>query len=263
MSFVAGFFRNFVSLDFGIARRFRVSYKTAVVRWAQLKFSRRGHMGITSLVRWQSVICAGLMLLLAATNARATALTLTETIDFFNTSPGSNIGTLDVGVNTISGAVSGLPGTDPADYFQLTLPALMGITRVDLTISNYDNVLVCEACPSFTTIAVHDGAISTSGMQNFNFSFSGNVSATSISNPGNPPFLAGPATLTIGFIAPFWETNPSNVDQSPGAFNYRLAYTVEAIGTATPVPEPTSLFLMATGLAGAGARRWRSYHPKT
>jgi hypothetical protein len=202
--------------------------------------------------RYVSLIALGLIVLVA-TQASAAPLTITESVDFPNVGPGAVIGTLDAGVNTISGSVAGVPGTDPADYFQLTLPAFATIVSVHLEITNYTNVFTCSGC-SVQIIAFHNGAISTSGMSLFNTSFGGNLVAT-----GTPSaILTGPATLGIGFLAPFVETIPSGADSAAGTFNYSLSYTVETTaGPTTPAPEPASLVLLTSGLTAAGVRRWR------
>ena len=62
----------------------------------------------------QRIVYAVVGVWLLAARVSATPLTSVETTDFSNTSPGSVIGTLDVGVNTASGSVNG--ATDLADY---------------------------------------------------------------------------------------------------------------------------------------------------
>lgn len=81
-------------------------------------------------------LLAGFAAASLAAPAFAAPLSITESTDFSNSAPGTLIGTLDVGVNTISGHV----GIDLADYFQLSLPDLLGVTDVVVSFSDPEAV---------------------------------------------------------------------------------------------------------------------------
>lgn len=179
--------------------------------------------------------------------ASAHAAVIVETTDF--TTSGTNVGSLDSGLNTISGSLSGncVPGDcngigagDTQDNFIFVVPAGFQITSVvaEILSAQGPNGL------TITAFSANDVTPPTLGL-NFGSTLpAGGVSANLVAS------LFGPGSYLVSFFG-------QSADAS-GAFtaNYRLSVTLAPV---SDVPLPAALPLFATGLAGfAAARRRRS-----
>ena len=183
-------------------------------------------------------VCAALTLY--ASTAVAAPLDLTEVTDFDLTF--TNVGTLDLGLNSVKGAVVG--PDDSFDTFQMILPAGLTIKKGQLIITNYESG--CDPCDldlggrvseplNETTFFFNSGTFPLTGP----FSKPGDIDAEVIV----PSSFSG----GIGF---------------EGSYDYDLQYEV-GLFTGQPggnVPEPGT-FLMLAGGAIALALRRRRPHP--
>ncbi len=161
---------------------------------------------------------------------RAAPLTITEPPD--HPGSGGSTYTLDLGVNTISGSVSGCPncGGDFQDNFTLVLPAGFNISSGFLSASidpggNANPQLAC-----FTSF----GCASTG--------FFSGASDSVFNNPGR----SFEFTASSPYFIPSVEL--------AGNSTYTLSYTV-VMDTAPQVPEPGTFALIGLGLAALASRR--------
>jgi hypothetical protein len=69
------------------------------------------------------------------------------------------------------------------------------------------------------------------------------------------PGLYG-AGLKTPYSDSFCQACVPQIEHLSGGMSYTLKYTVEAVPSA--MPEPASMVLLGSGLAGVGARRWRT-----
>jgi hypothetical protein len=205
-----------------------------------------------------AIAAAALIGLAGAIPAAATPLAITEFNDFSNTPLGAVIGTLDVGVNTISGHAASI--SDPADYFQLTLPAGMTVTQFELNVTNITHTLAFTSSGSLPQYG-GVGSYSSTGL------IAAILNAPSVSfdllfsNFGlmsSPPttILSGPVTWSEGFMPDVWSDPGGLTIVLEPSFDYALSYTVESTGSGT-VPEPPTLALLGLGLAGLAVSRKR------
>lgn len=172
-----------------------------------------------------------LLPLLLSTAAFAAPLVITEPGDF-PSAAGASIGNLDIGFNTIDGAVNGASTSlgDARDGFTITLPAGMTLVSVELFVTGYSD----------------GGGISNS--------LTGSINATTIG--GNGQFAVGfvnaPGDLSFVVSTPWSEDE--NGRPTPGGMTYQLQLSVEA-EQQQGVPEPAPFAIVAGGLAALFYRK--------
>ena len=194
-----------------------------------------------------SALCVG--------TAHALPLAISEISDFAD-SGFANVGTLEVGVNTVSGNVKGFLGSileDFQDTFSVTLPPGLRISAGQVVITDFRycaaEPVICGVFEEFSELV--DGEI-TEPL---------NGSTTIDANGTHPlslnvPFST-PGSLEVDVTSAFLAfTIPIE-----GQLSYLLQYTVETLlpGPGVPgVPEPALWLLLGAGavaLAGRAARR--------
>jgi hypothetical protein len=188
----------------------------------------------------------------------ATPLTITESNDFSNTPLGAVIGTLDVGVNTISGHAASI--SDPADYFHLALPAGMKVTEFELNVTNITHTLAFTfsgSLPQFGGDGSYDSTGPIAAIFNVpSVSFALNSSILFLMSSQPATLVSGPVTWFEGFMPDVWSDPGGLTIVLEPSFDYTLSYTVESTGGGT-VPEPPTLALLGLGLAGLAVSRKR------
>lgn len=181
-------------------------------------------------MRLPSPGCA--VVLFASFVSLATAGPITVTADSGNF--GDNVGTLGIGLNTISGSISDA-GNDE-DLVYVTLPAGVEISSGEWIITDFET--------SFGSQGYLDeplnGDLMISGNDTINLN-------TPYSTPGN---------LEIE-VANLESCNTATPPVCGDAgFDWSLQYTVESASTPS-APEPASAILVIAGLAAFGLRRFR------
>jgi hypothetical protein len=189
---------------------------------------------------------SALVILAVASPATAAPITVTEVTDFDNSAPGSIVGTLDVGVNTISGHWSALTAdNDTGDYFSLVLPAGMRVTEVFAGVSNV-------SCCDGSGVLFFDSREWTTDGPGFDFSPLMLFFHQTLVLPAIPATQGtGPMTFFAGFSG--YEILSGTV--TGGGFDWLAHYTVVADPTVSTVPEPASLLLLAPGVGALMRRR--------
>jgi hypothetical protein len=167
-----------------------------------------------------------------ASAAWALPLSVTESGDFADGSPLSAVGTLDIGINTISGDTSdgaSGPRAGDTDFFSVELPAGLAISSIELSVSNFLNG-------------------STGGLSNADLTTPHGGSTGPFDSNGLFPFVdlaISDSSSTIGFrILPGASTG--GID----TFDYSVSITV--------VPEAAKVYLLLLGLTIVSARVARS-----
>ena len=164
--------------------------------------------------------------------AQSAPLVISEGSDFPN-APGASIGNLDIGFNTVGGAVSGaitpLLG-DPRDGFTITLPAGKTLVSVELFVTGYTD----------------GGGISNS--------LTGSINGTTIGGNGQfaVGFINAPGDLSFVVGTPWSEDE--NGRPAFGGMAYQLQLTVGA-APQQGVPEPAPFAIVAAGLAALYRRK--------
>ena len=184
-------------------------------------------------------VCAALMLY--ASTADAVPLDVTEVTDFDLSL--TIVGTLDLGLNSVKGAVAGSvdPGlADTFDTFRIILPAGRVIKTGQLIVTNFE--AGCDPCQ------LDLGGRITEPLEGTTFFFSaGTIPLTGpFSKPGN---VDVELVVPIGLLGE---------DALEGSYNYDLQYEVAEFNgePGEDTPEPGT-FLMLTGGAVALALRRR------
>jgi hypothetical protein len=196
----------------------------------------------TNLLR-ATAIAAGVAL---AAPAEAAVITYVEGPDL--AVPGTPLGALDVGLNTVTGSIACSGGGcfrgDQVDVFNVTLASTLRITGITLAVSNY----TAGGTPGgFGFFGVLGGSLRS--QVNFSQLFAGDDPVINVF--GGTADGAGDLTLTM---QPFFL-----VGEVSRSWDYVVGITVEAIPTVpVPVPEPASLALFGAGLLGLRLARRRT-----
>ena len=146
------------------------------------------------------------------------------------------LGTLGVGVNTVTGGPSVGASGDFNDAFKVLLAGTDRITRIAIDISNFTGGI---------GRAVASGSLA-GPIGNFNVTYGADGSPVQFTGA-----VPGPGDLVITLSAL----------QAYMSYNYVVNITVEAIPT-TPVPEPATLALFGAGLLSLVATRRRAAPPR-
>ena len=189
----------------------------------------------------------GGVFILSLCSASAAVLSIVESADFSNNSPTeSPLGTLGIGINTISGSVSRTCspsitfgcgttiGDDSSDRFMVDVAPGTEIISVLLTITDFSNP------GSFIAFVTSIGTVGGS-----------NSTLNSISSPtafSDVDFLSGASSLEA-LLLNFTLSAGSGNDGLSSSFNYTATIEVGELAAA-PVPVPGALALMLTGLGG-------------
>ena len=175
------------------------------------------------------VLSASLLWMIAG-SAGALPLAVTESGDFSGSLPGTAVGTLGIGVNTISGDTADNAPLPDGDVFSVNLPGGLSISSLSLAVSSFVNGF---AGSSFITLSAPG-----SGFEGFN---------------GDGTVTVDPFTIS-GTTVEFVVKGDGGVVSGRDTFDYTLSITV--------VPEPATATLLAFGFAWARCRsrirRWRS-----
>lgn len=205
-------------------------------------------------IRSGLVACA-LALTLGAGSAQA--FTISESTDFPGSVDfvgGTNLGTLDVGTNTVSGSMVGSCEDDFTGGI-VCGPDLQDSFLVDVGVGTQLDSLILSTLVSF-------------GPEGFivDFEFDDEGGSLGIQE-GTPPegfsspnlALApiGPGTYAVSLII-----GTDVFDFGDYEYSYDVEFIVSSTSTTMDMPEPLTLGLFAVGLAGLGAARRRSSKSK-
>jgi len=133
-----------------------------------------------------------------------------------------NIGALGVGLNTISGTISGTPvpsGTNPGT-FSVTLPAGMVITSGELTIANFTYNALNTAIDYASNV---NGSVADPLNSSTTINGNGTYNLTA-----NAPYSTA-GTLDVSVVSPYFGSPQVN-EFAAGGFSFTLQYTVAPAG---------------------------------
>jgi hypothetical protein len=184
----------------------------------------------------RTVLALALASIALAGNTQAVPISYTEPPDLAgNANFPTLLGTLDVGVNTVTGSIDGLGSSDFRDSFGVTLPGELRITSITLNVSNYNASNAITRARDFDPFLI-----------SFNQVFTGNGLLNLFNGAAD-----GPGNLVYEMFS-----DPNDfVSPSSASFNYVWSITVESIPSA-PAPQPGTaaapgtLMLVGASLAG-------------